>query len=267
MGYALLALSASAIPILFWRPAQQGKIAALLYRLHPVLNAYLAYFLLKPGLAAMNLNVRDGELHALDQLLFGQTPAVSLEHWTRDSALVEWFAAFYFGLYLLEMAYIFGVMLFEEGPRLVEFYYGLLILCACGFIGYTLVPALGPYAVLQFDGPIAGGTAWGLVLSAVESSGARLDVFPSLHTAIPLYFTAFAWRHRHARTIYRISVAPTAFVAINIIVATVVLRWHWGVDLLGGLALAVVCDQVGAVLASRQHQTGETLFPPLELRI
>ena len=61
-----------------------------------------------------------------------------------------------------------------------------------------------------------------------------MDVFPSLHTALPLFITAFLWRDGCCKT--ALALLP---VSLGIVGATVFLRYHYGVDVLVGILLAV----------------------------
>jgi membrane-associated phospholipid phosphatase len=66
-----------------------------------------------------------------------------------------------------------------------------------------------------------------------------MDIFPSLHTAAPTFLVLYSWRHRH-RAPHRYAWPLVAFFALNIIIATMFLRWHYLVDVVVGLALALV---------------------------
>ena len=66
-----------------------------------------------------------------------------------------------------------------------------------------------------------------------------MDVFPSLHTALTLYITAYLWRDGK-RTAALICTPLT----VGTIVATIYLRYHYGVDVLAGFLLAVCALRV-----------------------
>ena len=61
-----------------------------------------------------------------------------------------------------------------------------------------------------------------------------MDVFPSLHTALTLYITAYLWRDGK-----RMAALICAPLTAGTIVATIYLRYHYGVDVLAGFLLAV----------------------------
>jgi membrane-associated phospholipid phosphatase len=67
---------------------------------------------------------------------------------------------------------------------------------------------------------------------------ARRDIFPSLHTALPTYLTIASFLNRRERP-FRWVWPPMALVTSQIILATMFLRWHYLVDVVAGLTLAV----------------------------
>ena len=96
--------------------------------------------------------------------------------------------------------------------------------------------------------------------TVVQVLGAKIDIFPSLHTAFPCFFALHAFRHRE---VYRWSWPLLILQAVNISVATVFLRWHYGIDTVAGVALAVVAQQL-AIVTARREMAGESRQPPFE---
>ena len=95
---------------------------------------------------------------------------------------------------------------------------------------------------------------WPLVKRTVASvdGGARTDVFPSLHTAGPSFLTVYSFRHRRSAP-FRYTWPPLAFSATQIIVATMFLRWHYLIDIVAGMTLAIT-----AALVSYRLEPWET---------
>ncbi len=77
-----------------------------------------------------------------------------------------------------------------------------------------------------------------LVLAIVTGAGAQMDLFPSLHTALPTLLLQFAYRHR-ALLPLRNGWALLAGFVVNIVLATMSLRWHHLIDVGAGLVLAL----------------------------
>jgi membrane-associated phospholipid phosphatase len=206
----------------------------LAYHLWPLCTLLTLYFHLRPILPLVNGVSYDEQLYQLDLRVFGFEPTVFLEKYS-TRAVVEWFAFFYYSYFFFVAMFLFIHLLTNEDDRqLSHFATGLVMVVTIGHFVYMLVPGFGPYLHLahEYDGPLPGGPFYDMVLRAVAAGGSLRDIFPSLHTALPVYLTMFAWRH-HRRH------APLAtFFAANIAGATLVLRWHYALDVIAGLLLA-----------------------------
>jgi membrane-associated phospholipid phosphatase len=105
----------------------------------------------------------------------------------------------------------------------------------------------------------------------VASAGAPGDIFPSLHTAVPLFLTLYAFRHRH-RLPFRFTWPVMAFFSSQIIVATMFLRWHYLADIFAGTFLAMVATLLMTPIAAWEARrrvrsaTSPTFARPLPLR-
>lgn len=225
---------------LHFEPRGVGYLQLHVYRLLPIVAILTVFFNLRPILPIINGGNYDDQLYRLDLRLFGVEPTLVVERWSTPN-VVEWFAFFYYSYFFLIASFVF-VMVFTcpDDRRLAHFATGILFVAAVGHFVYTLVPGFGPYMHLAHDyrGPLTGGTFYALVLDAVSAGGPLRDIFPSLHTALPSYCALYTWRH-HAR------LAPiVSFFAANIIIATIVLRWHYAADVLAGLLLAGIAFAV-----------------------
>jgi membrane-associated phospholipid phosphatase len=78
-----------------------------------------------------------------------------------------------------------------------------------------------------------------MVNGTVSAAGAQMDIFPSIHTAIPTFLTLVSYRHRN-KLPFRYTWHVLAFFSSNIIIATMFLRWHYVIDVVAGLTLAGV---------------------------
>jgi hypothetical protein len=213
-----------------------------------VLPALLAYAPLRQALPLLSGPLRDAALLRVDGLLFGATPSVLLERFVSATS-VEWFAFFYYSYFTMVFLYVVGSSFLDRGRRAAEVLFGAVTICGIGHTLYTLVPGVGPYAAMHFAVPLSGGFFYKLVLHTVSTGGANLDIFPSLHTAYPTLFTLHALRHRHT-PLYRYAALPTAFFTLNIVIATLFLRWHYGIDVIVGLLLACVAQRLGIMSAA-----------------
>jgi membrane-associated phospholipid phosphatase len=232
-------------------PFVPAAARAVVYRVSVAGTLLLGYLMLRDVLLVVRSDALDAALLAIDQRLFGVTPAVWMERFATPVA-VELFSFFYFSYFALIALFMVAVVWLEPPSRhTAVFAIGTLLVFAVGQLGYVLVPGYGPYAHLAagFAGPLEGGFFWGLVQRTVQAGGAMKDIFPSLHTAVPTWLTLYAiGRARHDAR-WRPAAVVTAVFAANIVVSTMFLRWHYAVDVAAGLLLAAVVAAVAPRLA------------------
>lgn len=181
--------------------------------------------------AALAAMPRDRPLLASDEFLFGRTPAVFLESWIQP-----WLTDVLSLCYLSYHIYIFSVVLWAMGQseraiqRLsVPLFSGF----AVGFLGYLLVPALGPGTAYPnlFSRDLGGGFLTHINDLVVAMGSAPYGNFPSLHLLLMVLLLEHDWHACRAR--FWAMIAP----AVGMLVATVYLRYHYAVDLLAGIVL------------------------------
>jgi len=179
----------------------------------------------------------DASIFAFDMRVFHVEPAVAWDRFVSPQT-TEWFSFFYFGYFFVLAAHVLPFMFVVKDTRLLaRFSLGIFGVFCTGHMLYMLVPGYGPHQYLAFHNQLSGGVFWGLVKGAVEVGGAQKDIFPSLHTAVPTFFALFSFRHRK-QLVFRYSWPVVAFIATQIICATMFLRWHYLVDIFAGLTLA-----------------------------
>ncbi|MEM9865085.1 MAG: phosphatase PAP2 family protein [Myxococcota bacterium] len=254
-GFVLWSITLSAIITVRGELFAPGRRRALYYRLAvfaPVVISYFQMMFLLPGLQP---TLVDWELYAIDRVIFGETPAVLLEAFNRRP-VVEWIAFFYYSYFYMMAAMLIPTLLFDRGQRLRELMVGGVLVATLGHTLYTFVPGAGPWKTLEFTAALDGGFFWGLVQETVSSAGAQLDIFPSLHTAYPTLFSLHAFGNRD-RAPFKFLWPVIAFFAANMIVATMFLRWHWAIDVVAGLALAITARTVAVYVARREGKRGQ----------
>ena len=197
------------------------------------------YLMLRDLLPLVRPDSVDDALYQLDLRLFGVEPALWLER-LNHRPIVEYFAFFYFSYFFICLTYCITVVwICRGGAQTAEFAIGTLMVYCVGQLGYMVVPAFGPIRYLVFHGEIQGGLFWGWVSATVEAGSAMKDVFPSLHTAAPTWFTLFALHRAKVDKRWRWPALITGFFAANIVFSTMFLRWHYAIDIVAGLALAI----------------------------
>ena len=249
--FALMAGTAATLVITRGGILAPGPKRALAYRLGMFGPMLCSYFTLRALLHGLQPVLLDNALLRIDGWIFGQTPSAYMDAFVSHGT-VEWFSFFYYGYFYILAVHLLGSLFFDEGRRMFEILFGAMLVMAIGHTSYTLVPGEGPFAhfpgIFQHDLNV-GGFWWGQVSKAVSAAGAQYDIFPSLHTAFPSFFALHAFRHR--KTVpYKYSWPVNAFVAGNIVIATLFLRWHYGFDVIMGLCLAFSAQRL-AIAAYR----------------
>lgn len=254
LTFALLALTVCALVLSRGEVIRSRRARALTYRLGMITPMVLSYFEMRVLLPALQPELLDDRLFAIDLWLLGTTPALWMEVWNIEP-IVEWLSFFYYCFFPVLTLMLVPALFVSRGRRLQELMAGALFVVAVGHFLYTVVPGAGPVATLAFERPLQGGFWWHQVELTVATAGAQLDIFPSLHTAYPAYFTLHAYSHRDTQP-FRWLWPILGFVAVNIIIATMFLRWHWFIDVAAGLLLAVAARRFAVAVAAREEGRG-----------
>lgn len=237
----------------------------VLYRVVLVGILIDTYMMLRDLLPLVRPDSVDAALLRIDEALLGVTPAIWLERFNR-LPIIEYFAFFYFSYFIICLLYVIAVVwLSKGGTQTTEFAIGTLVVFCLGQLGYMSVPAVGPirYLTASFHGPVNGGFFWSCVTHAVEAGSAMKDVFPSLHTAVPTWLTLFAFRRARFDRRWLIPSRVTGFFAANIVISTMMLRWHYAIDVVAGLALATLAATLAPRLARLEEVWRERHGLPL----
>ena len=239
-------------------------VAGFIYRLVLLGVVLVDYLMLRDVLPLVRADSVDTTLVALDVRLFGVEPSLWLERLNRRP-VVEWFSFFYFSYFTINVAYfVIVVCASRAGRRTAEFAIGTALVFSIGQLGYLAVPGFGPIRHLahQFAGPVNGGLFWGLVTRTVSAGSAMKDIFPSLHTAVPTWFTSFAATQARRDRRWLVPAIVTGFFAANIVFSTVFLRWHYLVDVFAGLTLGLGAGWLAPRLAAAEDRWRRRLGLP-----
>ncbi len=250
LGFFLFVLALVRGPVLRWGSAA----SSLLYRTSIIGALLSSFFQLREILPAVSPWTDDARIYAFDLTAFGFEPSVVLDRYVAP-ATTEWFAFFYFLYFLILCVHVLPMVYWQpDGALLGRFATGMLLIFMTAHLLYMVVPGFGPYWYLAgtFGHELRGGTFWRLVREAVEAGGAQKDIFPSLHTAVPTYLAVFSFRHRKV-ALFKYWWPVIAFVATQIIIATMFLRWHYLIDVVAGLLLAVAGSLIGQHVSDWEH--------------
>ncbi len=184
----------------------------------------------------------DAVLAAADRgLLFGRDPALLAAVFAHGSTLE--FFSFVYGVFIpyLWLSILLGCLGRPAGER-DAFVLGLSITYTLAYLGYLFLPSRGPVEWYAFAAPLHGGRFHDLVLHSVAATGGNHGAFPSLHVGASAYLCLFDLRRNLLRGLTYLPVV------LLIAVSTVLLRYHYLVDLVTGLAIALLAH----VIAQRE---------------
>lgn len=183
-------------------------------------------------------------------LLLGRAPVLAVE----PLAATGWARLLSFG-YAMFIPYLYlSIILSLVGrppAERDEFVTGFAVLYALSFLGYLFLPARGPIVHMagDFTVPIDGGAFHQIILRSVEQVGGPHGAFPSLHLGASLFATLFDLRHRNPlRALIYLPLVAT------IAVATLVLRYHYAVDLVAAVILAFTASAVAKAAMRRRGE-------------
>jgi membrane-associated phospholipid phosphatase len=207
----------------------------------PTLSILLVFDSLGKIVHSINPRDLDPFLIRLDYRILGFYPTVMAERWA-NPYLTDVMQLAYSSYYFLPLT--LGVVL-KIKRRDEALGHSLFLIMFCfylSYVGYILMPALGPrYTMAHLQGAdlkgffIAGPISE--MLNRLE--GIKRDAFPSGHTAVAL--TVLYLSYLHARGLARLFLPCT----IALIISTVYCRYHYVVDVLGGMVLAGIVILVG----------------------
>jgi membrane-associated phospholipid phosphatase len=224
----------------------------LVHDFAPVVTIPILFNTLGPIIDCASPNRWDLELAQLDARVFGELATMWRGVLGRPAWLTDLTYLAYVGYYVAPVA--LGAVLYLKRPRheFQQFVFTVVVTFYASYVGYFIVPTLGPRVPLGSEALIVGG---GAISHAVRlfidyAERTRTDAFPSGHTAVALVCLYFAWR-----------TSPAAFVIFiplvaGIVFSTVYLHYHYVVDVVAGAAVAAGCTWFGprleAVLEPRE---------------
>jgi membrane-associated phospholipid phosphatase len=199
----------------------------------------------------------DNLLIRADRLLFcGHDPTVLLEPFIHPE-LTTVLQIAYISYY--PMAAVLGVVLFAKRKQggFDEAIFGIVLCFYLSYLGYLLFPAIGPRFTLAHlqTGDLQAGPFVVKVQNALNRlENTKTDAFPSGHTAVALMTLYYAWKTRE-----KVLTALLIPAVTGLIVSTVYLRYHYVIDVIAGIALALLTIKLAPPLFRRALRvTGRT---------
>ncbi|NVN91343.1 MAG: phosphatase PAP2 family protein [Desulfuromonadales bacterium] len=234
--YAVLAVAVLAIAV-YRSKVGSTKPGFYLSLFATVITVLMVFNSLGTINSGMHSTTFDTRLIDIDYALFGVHPTVWMERLI-SPALTALLQFAYISYYFIPLS--LGVVLIARG-RFGEFdqvLFGILLCFYLSYVGYLLVPAIGPRFTLSHlqagdlqVSPLIKTIQDGL--NGLEKN--KTDAFPSGHTAVSLMCLFYAWKERE-----RILFALLLPVVTGLIISTVYLRYHYVIDVIAGIALTGV---------------------------
>jgi membrane-associated phospholipid phosphatase len=233
--YFLLSVSIFALALYNVR-SNTWKPAKYLYAFLPAFIVPVIFDILGDLIPGIWSHYFDPVLIRIDHSIFGVHPTVWLERFispTLTDALQLAYVSYY------PMAIVLGVVLFA-GRKREEFdkaIFGIILCFYLSYIGYILVPAVGPRFTLA-DLQSAGLQGSEFTRSIQETLNSlernKTDAFPSGHTAVALMTLYYSWKFRE-----KLLAGVLTPVVLALIFSTVYLRYHYVIDVMAGVLLAL----------------------------
>ena len=230
--------------------------AALVIDLYPALLVPLVFDSLGPLIPAVNPAAnpgRDAWLVAADRFLFGVDPTVWLQRFVRP-----WLTDVMYVAYCLYFVMPFAVAGYIWRRRTVgdlrRYIFIVVLSFFTSYVGYFLVPAKGPRVALAEAHsvplqvtPISRAVADGM--NFVERN--KNDVFPSGHVMVTAVCLLLALQLNRRLFLLLLPIG------VGVFVSTVYCRYHYVIDVIAGLVLALPMPWVGERLYERLGGAGQ----------
>ena len=236
LQYSLLALAIISLAALD-RKAPGSRLFRFLHAFIPIISIFMIFNSLGDIIPFIRQQYYDDVLIRIDYLLFAAHPTVWMERFN-NTLLTALLQIAYISYYFMPIA--LGASLYLRDKQ-DEFAYAVFTIILCfylSYIGYMLFPAVGPRFTLNhlqtMDLPAGPWTLWiQQTLNSLEHN--KTDAFPSGHTAVALVSLFYAGKYRERALFWVLVPAVSA-----LIVSTVYLRYHYVIDVIAGILLAVL---------------------------
>jgi membrane-associated phospholipid phosphatase len=207
----------------------------------PVMSVLIIFDSLERIVHNINPHDIDYILIRLDYYIFNAYPGLIIER-IETPFLTEILQCAYTSYYILPIA--LGILLWIKGER-EEFNRTVFLILLCFYLsyaGYILFPALGPRYSMNhlYSGELRGLFFFDKIQSALNQlEGIKRDAFPSGHTAIGLTVAVLAYRFN--RGFFYVTLP----VVTMLVISTVYCRYHYVVDVIGGIILTAITFIIG----------------------
>lgn len=167
-------------------------------------------------------------------------------------ALTAYFSYIYIYGYIFLLAFpVFAYLVLPDTRPIRETVLAYSLNYAIGVTCYVLFIAYGPRNVMPDLVDQLLYTNWPESQLLTSEVNTNVNVFPSLHTSLAVTVAALAYRTREA---YPRWVPISVFLAVSVIISTMYLGIHWGIDVVAGVVLAGISVAGSVWLTSPERQ-------------
>jgi len=235
---AVLLLARAAAP-------SRSRTLTILRDWYPAVYVLLIFKQLGALVPAVNPATLDDVLLSWDRAVFGGHPGALLDG-LASPLFTEILRACWLSYFILPFLVAVPIYLRRERGAFHEAVLALMLGWLISFLGYFAFPALGPgyfpETIPAPDSVNAAGVTQSVALTLFALEGRMHDIFPSGHTIIALLAVWLAARNKLRGWPLLVPVV------CGLIVGTVYLRYHYGVDVLAGAVIAAavaLCVRAG----------------------
>lgn len=207
----------------------------------PIVVIIVLFSILGPIIRCVRPLLWDAFFAQLDAQIFGTLA----ERWRNVLGRPAWFTDLtylaYLSYYLAPVVVVAALYRAGDEERFRSVVFRIAFTFYASYVGYFLFPTFGPRVPLGREAAVIGGgyLSQGVRLFLHYAERTLTDAFPSGHTAIALLCLYFAWQ-----------ISGTLFVllvpaVIGIIFSTVYLHYHYVVDVVAGIVMAIGCGWLG----------------------
>lgn len=218
------------------RETATGRVVGALVDWYPLLlMPFLYWELPQLGGALWADHYFDGTVQRWEQAVFGQQPSMTLASRWSLLPLSELLHAAYVAYY--PVIYALPAILYFQGrsDAFRDSVFALMLSFSLAYLVFILFPVQGPrYLFPAPGGAPAQGVFYQLTHAVLETGSSRGAAFPSSHAAIAAVQAVNAFRHLPRAT------PLLAAITVGICLGAVYGGFHYGVDMVAGLALGLL---------------------------
>ena len=251
----LIAVFGDGVPARWWWVAGYVALAIpawLLSRVRSPWPSWIATCVLVPTMFTLLGSVIESlvpepfhwRVAALDAWLGGRAVAALLS--APPSWLLDVCVLCYAAFYVLPIVLVIAVRKNTAAiAHIAELMTGGFLL---SYLGYVIMPTLPPYRFVDYDTPLRGDAVFEFVHTTLyDLEPIRQDCMPSGHTMMTLLCVFLAWKHARRQLWWLLPVGGF------LILGTVLLRYHWFVDVLAAVPFALLACWLFAPAAAGQR--------------